>query len=156
MPKLMCAITAAFAIVLSSCSVSVPSDEVVDVAAAQQATHDKYVSALNANDLERIMDSYSEDIVLQGPGSPETIGKPAVRERMTTYLENYNDEFDKTVEQFTVSDDWAFSRYTYKSTTKNKKTGAVTTDDGKGVFIFHREKDGEWRLVIDSWNSDKT
>ena len=152
----MRAITAAFAIVLSSCSVSVPSDDIVDVATVQEATHDKYLAALNSNDLERIMDSLSEDIVFQGPGSPETIGKPAVRERMTTYLENYNDEFDKTAKQFTVSGDWAFSRYTTKSTTKNKKTGEVTNDNGKGVFIFHREKDGKWRLVIDSWNSDKS
>jgi ketosteroid isomerase-like protein len=56
---------------------------------------------------------------------------------------------------FTVSGDWAFERYTYRSTDTDRKSGAVSTDSGKGINIFHRGRDGRWRVAIDGWSSDK-
>jgi len=50
--------------------------------------------------------------------------------------------------------EWAFERYKYKSTDADKKTGAVTTDHGKGINIYRRGVDGKWRVAIDGWSSD--
>jgi ketosteroid isomerase-like protein len=55
---------------------------------------------------------------------------------------------------FTVIGDWAFDCYTYKSKDVEKKTSAVSTDQGKGVNIFRRGADGKWRVAIDGWSSD--
>ena len=55
---------------------------------------------------------------------------------------------------FTVIGDWAFERYEYQSTDVNKKTGAATTDKGKGINIFRRGADGKWRVTIVGWSSD--
>ena len=40
------------------------------------------------------------------------------------------------------------------ATDVDKKTGAVTTDKGKGINIFRRGTDGKWRVAIDGWSSD--
>ena len=37
---------------------------------------------------------------------------------------------------------WAFERYEYKSTDVDKKTGAVTTDKGKGINVGWPSTDG--------------
>ena len=49
----------------------------------------------------------------------------------------------------------AFERYTYKSTDTDKKSGAVTTDTGKGINIFRHGSDGRWQVAIDGWSSDR-
>jgi ketosteroid isomerase-like protein len=54
-----------------------------------------------------------------------------------------------------VAGDWAFERYTYRSTDTDKKTGQVSTDIGKGVIVFRRGRDHRWRVAIDGWSSDK-
>jgi ketosteroid isomerase-like protein len=54
-----------------------------------------------------------------------------------------------------LSGDWAFERYTYKSTDTDRKSGAVTTDTGKGINIFRKGSDGRWRVAIDGWSSDR-
>ena len=69
------------------------------------------------------------------------------------YVDAYRFHWEKTSIGFTVDGDWAFERYTYKVTNTDRKTGAISTDQGKGVNIFHHEPDGKWKVAIDSWNS---
>jgi ketosteroid isomerase-like protein len=123
--------------------------------AIEHAAHGGYVAAINSNDVETLMGSLTDDIVYQAPGGPEVIGKAAVRTWVAGYLAAYRTRWEKTSIGFTVSGDWAFERYTYKSTDTDKKSGAVTTDIGKGINIYRRGADGKWRVAIDGWSSDK-
>jgi ketosteroid isomerase-like protein len=66
----------------------------------------------------------------------------------------YRTRWEKTSISFTVSGDWAFERYSYKSKDVDKKTAVVTADRGKGINIFRRGADGKWRVAIDGWSSD--
>jgi hypothetical protein len=52
------------------------------------------------------------------------------------------------------ADYYLWRRCRYKSTDVDKKTGAVTTDKGKGINIFRHGADGKWRMAIDGWGSD--
>src|SRR5580700_3894369 len=70
------------------------------------------------------------------------------------YVAATHTHWEKASIGFEVRGDWAFERYTYKSTDTDKKTGAVTTDIGKGINIFRRGNDGHWRVAIDGWSSD--
>ena len=97
----------------------------------------------------------TDDIVYQSPGEPEIIGKAAVRKWLTDYFGTTRTHWEKTSIGFVVNGDWAFERYTYRSTDTDKKTGAVTTDAGKGINIFRRGSDGRWRVAIDGWSSDR-
>jgi ketosteroid isomerase-like protein len=155
MQKTIFASVAALMFITVGCSDATPHAATEDVAAIQEAAHDGYVEAINNNDVDGMMEVLTDDIVYQGAGDPEIIGKPAVREFIAAYLDAYETQWDKTSIGFTVNGDWAFERYTYKSTDTNRTTREVTTDVGKGVIIYQRGDDGKWRVAIDGWSSDQ-
>jgi ketosteroid isomerase-like protein len=121
---------------------------------AHQA-HDSYAAAINSNDLDALMADLTDDVVYQSPGAREIVGKEAVRAWGAAYLKAYRVHREKTPIGFTSHGDWAYERYTYKSTDTDRRTGAVRTDSGKGVNVFRRGKDGKWRVALDGWSSDK-
>jgi ketosteroid isomerase-like protein len=96
----------------------------------------------------------TDDVIYQAPNEPEIAGKDVVRKWVAEYFGAHRTNWEKTTIGFTVIGDWAFERYAYKSRDIEKKTGAVTTDRGKGINIFRRGKDGKWRVAIDGWSSD--
>jgi ketosteroid isomerase-like protein len=120
----------------------------------EMAAHGAYVAAINSNDTETLMADLTDDIIYQAPNEPEIVGKEAVRKWVAEYFGAYRTQWEKTSIGFTVNGDWAFERYTYKSKDVEKKTGAVTSDRGKGINIFRRGNDGKWRVAIDGWSSD--
>lgn len=122
--------------------------------AIEKAAHDGYVTAINSNNVDILMADLTDDVVFQAQGAPEIIGAAAVREWVAGYFGAFKTKWEKTSIGFTVSGDWAFERYTYKSTDTDRKTGKVTTDTGKGINIFRRGADGKWRVAIDGWSSD--
>lgn len=128
---------------------------IAETRAIEAEAHGAYVDAINSNDVEKLMTVLSDDIVYQAPGAPEIIGKDAVREWAADYFAAYRTRWEKTPLHFTVNGDWAFERYTYKATDTDRQSGAVTTDSGKGINIFHRQADGKWRVAVDGWSSDK-
>jgi ketosteroid isomerase-like protein len=97
----------------------------------------------------------TDDIVYQSPGEPEIVGKAAVRKWIAAYFGSIRTHWEKTSISFIVSGDWAFERYTYKSTDTDKKTGTVSSDVGKGINIYRRGSDGRWRVAIDGWSSNR-
>ena len=145
-------LSAALALAATGCSKAQPD---VDVKAIEEVAHGTYVAAINSNDTDTLLAGLTDDIVYQAPGASEVVGKAAVREWVKGYFDAYQTKWEKTSLGFTVSGDWAFERYTYKATDTDRKTGAVTTDIGKGINIFHRESDGKWRVAVDGWSSDK-
>ena len=147
----------ASAILLAGCSVKpAGAPEDAGIRAIEKTAHDGYVTAINSNDVDTLMSNLTDDIVYQAPGAPEVIGKAAVKDWVAGYFDAYRTKWEKTSIGFTLSGDWAFERYTYKSTDTDKKTGAVTSDVGKGINVFRRGPDGKWRVAIDGWSSDKT
>jgi hypothetical protein len=53
------------------------------------------------------------------------------------------DPMGKRPPDFIVSGDWAFERHACRSTDTDRKTGAVSTDIGKGINIHHHDADGQ-------------
>jgi ketosteroid isomerase-like protein len=121
----------------------------------EHAAHDAYVAAINSNDLERFLSRVTDDVVFQAPGTPEIVGKKALRDWAAAYLAACQTHWDKISLSFTVTGEWAFERYTYTSADTDRNTGTVTHDTGKGITIFRRDRDGQWRVAIDGWSSDK-
>jgi ketosteroid isomerase-like protein len=125
-----------------------------EVAAIGEAAHKAYLDAINTNDLNAFMAVVTDDIVFQAPNTPEVVGRASVGEWVGGYLAAYTTHWDKTQRDFILSGDWAYQRYGYTSTDTDKATGAVTTDTGKGLIVYHRGTDGIWRVARDSWSSD--
>ena len=149
-------ILAAVSLTLAACRPApAPAPAQPDLAAIEAAAHGGYVAAINSNNVETLMAVLTDDVVYQAPGAPEVIGKAAVKAWVADYFGAYSTKWEKTSLGFTVSGDWAFERYTYKSTDTDRKTGVAATDVGKGINVYRRGADGKWRVAIDGWSSDK-
>ena len=146
--------TAAIAALAMCVSASSVRASPTDTKSVEAAAHGAYVAAINSNDTDTLMADVTDDIVYQAPHEPEIIGKDAVRKWVAGYFGAYRTQWEKTSIGFTVIGDWAFERYTYKSKDIDKKTGAVTTDRGKGINIFRRSADHKWRVAVDGWSFD--
>jgi ketosteroid isomerase-like protein len=122
-------------------------------AAAHQA-HEAYVTAINSNDLDTLLAMLSEDVVFLSAHEPVMVGKAAVRPWLEEYLKAFKTHWDKPVKEFVVSGDWAFERYSYRSTDTPRAGGPVVTDTGWGLVVYHHDADGKWRVARDAWGPD--
>ena len=58
------------------------------------------------------------------------------------------------MQEFVVSGDWVFERYSYKSTHPPLAGGPVVEDTGWGLVIYHHDADGKWRVARGAWGPD--
>jgi ketosteroid isomerase-like protein len=122
--------------------------------AAVHRAHDDFVSAINSNDLDSILEMLTHDVVFMPPNSPRLIGKPAIRYWAQGYLNAFETRWVKTTLELVVLNEWAFEQYSYESTDTPRDGGEALHDIGKGIMIYRRDSDGVWRVARDAWNSD--
>ncbi len=113
-----------------------------------------YLERINSNDLDTVMAGFTDDVVFQAPHGPEVAGKAALREWIGGYLAAFDTQWVKTSQDMIVSGDYAIERYAYQSTDTSKADGAVHTDEGKGLIVYHKERDGVWRVTRDAWSTN--
>ena len=116
--------------------------------------HAAYTTAINANNLDSLAGMLTDDVVFLAAHAPPIVGKSAVREWAKGYLEAFNTHWDKTSQEFEVAGEWAFERYSYKSTDTPKAGGAPVEDTGWGLVIYHRDADGKWRVARDAFSTE--
>lgn len=136
------------------------NDPAAAVAAVTQA-HTSYVSAINSNKIDVWLSSLSDDVVYLVPNRKAVVGKSAVSEWVTSYLQEVTTRWTKRVDDLQVNGDWAFGRYTFTAADSviirdpETEGGGTANDSGWGLVVYHREGDGVWRVVRDAWGSDR-
>jgi ketosteroid isomerase-like protein len=145
--------TLAVVALCSACSAPQPAVNPATDPAAHHA-HEAYVTAINSNNLETLLGVLTDDVVFLAPGEPVMVGKAAVRPWLEAYLKAFKTRWDKPVQEFIVSGEWAFERYSYTSIDTPLDGGAVVRDTGWGLVIYHRDADGTWRVARDAWGTD--
>jgi ketosteroid isomerase-like protein len=125
--------------------------------ANQQAVADAlfaYNQALNASDTNAVMPLYAEGGVFMSPYSPSAVGLAAVRTAYDAVFAaikltvNFN-----VVEIVEMSSEWIFARTNSAGTTLNHATGAVSKEGNQELFIFHKEKDGKFKIARYSFST---
>lgn len=116
--------------------------------------HEAYTMAINSNNLDSLTGMFTEDVVFLAAHAPPIIGKAAVRKWAEDYLQAFTMHWDKTSKEFVVGGEWAFERYSYKSTDIPKAGGAAIKDTGWGLVIYHHDADGKWRVARDAFSTD--
>jgi ketosteroid isomerase-like protein len=145
--------TSALAVSFSSPAHSAQAGTAASDAAARVA-HSAYVKAINSNNLDSLLGMLTDDVVFMAPNEKPYVGKNAVRPWLKGYLAAYKTHWDKPVQEFVVNGDWAFERYSYKSTDTPVAGGPPVLDTGWGFLIYHRDADGKWRVARDAWGQD--
>ena len=141
------------AAVLAGCITPARQTAAADATAHQ--AHQAYVAAINSNNLDVLLDMLTEDVVFLSAHEPVMVGKAAVRPWLEGYVKAFKTHWDKPVQEFVVSGEWAFERYSYKSTDTPLAGGAIVEDTGWGLVIYHYAADGKWRVARDAWGSDR-
>jgi ketosteroid isomerase-like protein len=113
-----------------------------------------YNQALNASDTNAVMPLYAEGGVFMPPYSPSAVGLAAVRTAYDAVFSaiKLTVKFN-VVEIIEMSPEWVFARTNSAGTTLNHATGAVSKEGNQELFIFHKEKDGKFKIARYSFSS---
>ena len=132
---------------------SAPVADATRDSAAHQA-HANYVRVINSNNIDSLTSMFTEDVIFLAAGDKPIVGKAAVRAWADGYYKAFHTNWDKPVQEFVISGDYAFERYSYTSTDTPVGGGKPVVDTGWGLVVYHREPDGVWRVARDAFGPD--
>lgn len=111
--------------------------------------------AAAGDDVDEILSTcWTDDAILYPPGQSVLRGKEAIRRYVSSALETPGFEISWETHDVVMAEsgEMAYLTHTNKITAPDS-AGNLVTSRGKGVTIWHRTTDGEWRNVIDIWNA---
>ncbi|MCK5943891.1 MAG: nuclear transport factor 2 family protein [Planctomycetes bacterium] len=129
---------------LASCAGAPP-------AATAASTHDGWLAAINSNDVDRILEWFTDDCVVLAPGQQPMIGKAPLRPWVQGYVDAFATRWDKQLIELVSCGEWAFERYRYTHVDTPRAGGAPIRGQGWGLVVWHHDADGRWRVARDAW-----
>jgi len=109
--------------------------------------------ALEGRDVDAILSYWTDDAVVFAPGFQPIIGKVALR----GYVENsfripgFQISWKSSEVHFSPDLRLAYM-FSENAVTMNQPDGTPLTTKGRGITIWRRESDGQWRCTVDIWN----
>jgi ketosteroid isomerase-like protein len=110
-------------------------------------------AAAAGKDVDKIVSYWADDAVVIPQGQPVAEGKEAIRAFVTGSLRIPGFRIHWVSDKISFSPDGqlAYMRGSNEITLAGP-TGAMLTLPGRGISIWRREPDGQWRCVVDIWN----
>jgi uncharacterized protein (TIGR02246 family) len=96
---------------------------------------------------------YAEDATVMPPNGPAVKGRDAI----IAFLETYPPitEMKMVLQQVDGSGELAYDVETYTSMV-TPPGRAATADTGKLVWVWQKQDDGAWRVLVEIWNSSRS
>ena len=111
-------------------------------------------AASEGKDVDRIISFWSDDATVFPPGAPVVHGKPAIRAFVQGSLAAPGFHISWRSDAASVSADGSLGYTTgTNALTVPGPDGKLMTVAGRGVSVWRRVAGGEWKCVIDIWNS---
>jgi len=104
-----------------------------------------YASALNTNDLEKILALYGKEPVFMPQHAPALVGRDAVRAGYEQVFASIKLNIHFEVHEIEETGDWAWARTSSAGRTRILAANVEVTEGNNELFIFRRET-GEWRI----------
>jgi len=113
-----------------------------------------YNQALNSSDTNAVMPLYAQDGVFMPPYSPSAVGLEEVRKTYDAVFAAIQLTVKFNIAEIVeTSPDWVFTRTNSAGTTLNRATGGVSKEENQELFIFHKEKDGKFKIARYSFST---
>lgn len=145
------------AVVGAICATAAPqkgAGEMNTAIKAVKAVNKARVAALAAGDVEKYLAAYEDDAVWIPPHAPEIVGKEVASARIKPIFAQISIETtSEDSEHIATGSDWIAERGRYVSTITPKKGGESRQDGGNFIMLWHRGKDGAWRISWEMWTS---
>ena len=117
-------------------------------------TDDQWAKAVSSKKLDKALSFYSDDALLLGPNAPVAKTKKDIRAAWESLVApNVTTTWHIYKVGIAKSNDLAYMVGTYSLTIKGDD-GKVTTDKGKLLEVWKKQKDGKWKCAVDTFNSD--
>jgi ketosteroid isomerase-like protein len=106
-------------------------------------------------DVERILSFWTEDALVCPPGLPTLRGKAALRSYIEGALAIPGFHITWSSSEASLSPDGQLAYVLgTNAVTMPGPAGQLVTTRGRGLTIWRREPDGEWRCAVDIWNDE--
>lgn len=146
-------------LLLSSCASAPPppapppDTRAADEAAIRKADLD-WAKAAQTKNPDAWVAFYADDAVILPPNEKTATTRQAIRQSVAGLLAlpELSINFQLTRIDVAKSGDIAYGYGTY--TLAFKDSGKLMTDQGKIVEIWKKQANGEWKCVVDTWNTD--
>jgi uncharacterized protein (TIGR02246 family) len=110
-----------------------------------QSTLRAYEKALNANDIETILNLFSTEPVFMPEYAPALVGRDAVRAGYEQVFSTIKLNVRFNIHEIEEAGDWAWARTSSAGRTNILSTGAEVEEGNNELFVFRRE-DGAWKI----------
>jgi ketosteroid isomerase-like protein len=124
-----------------------------DVAAVEKVADD-FVAAWNAGDVEAMLALCDDEEVVMPPNEPAYIIKDKGDAWLRIIHDTFASENTLTSMKTEIAGDWAFASIAYSIAFTPKAGGEEVRDDQKGLWIFKRQPNGDWKFTHAIWNSN--
>jgi ketosteroid isomerase-like protein len=110
-------------------------------------------AASEGKDVEKVVAYWTDDAVIVPSGAPIISGKAAIRDYVKQSFETPGFKISWKTLDASVSSDGSMGYTTAESSfTFQGPDGTLQTQTGRGVAIWRRNSDGQWKCVYDTWN----
>ena len=104
-------------------------------------------------DIERILSFWSDDARVYPPGMPTMTGKPAIRGYVQGVLAIPGFHITWVTSEAHLSPDGRLAYLLGSNAVRlPAANGRLMTAQGRAVTVWRRDRDDEWRCVVDIWN----
>jgi uncharacterized protein (TIGR02246 family) len=131
-----------------------PVDIEADVEAIRNWVKESYAAADSGN-VKNYISFWAKDVIWMPPDAPIIQGTSAIRELLKPYFEQLTAKRKISVEEITVTDDFAFTRInTEEKYTPRTGEGEPVEANFKAIIFLQRIADGTWLGTHYIWNSN--
>ncbi len=137
---------------LAGCANLASTDHEKD--ALMQRDREWSVVAAEGRNVERIVEFWADDATMFPAGAPIVRGKAAIREYVRQSLAIPGFQIRWRPQQASISADGTLGYTTGENAvTVPGPDGKLITIPGRYTTVWRREKGGDWKCVVDIWNS---
>ena len=117
---------------------------------------ENYSSVVASGDIDAWINHFSEDVIIGLPPDEMVfIGKENGKQWAKPHFDKYKLDEKFTIEEAEVYGKMAFVRFGCVRKITPKTGGATLVSEGKGIWIFKKQSNGEWKASRVTWNNNR-
>jgi ketosteroid isomerase-like protein len=113
-----------------------------------------YQDALNASDVNKVVELYTTNGVLMANSAPTAEGAEQVKGTYQYVFDNFNYTLQFSIIEIVVNGNIAFGRSTSKGSFVIKSSGQTVPDENRELYVFEKVG-GNWKIARYMYNKTK-
>ena len=111
-----------------------------------------FMEAFSEGDAKAMTNGYAKDAIVLPPNMPEIKGSDAIVKLWQGFIDMGKGVLKLNTVKINVFGNAATTYHTYNLEV-NMKDGQVIKDNGRSVVVYEKQKNGDWLIIYDIWNS---